>query len=182
MRLAVFEPDIPQNLGAMLRLAACIGVPVDIIAPCGFPFSAEAPLGTPGLRRVVLDYAPLAEIAGHTLWTAFCAARTRTGNGAGRGRLVLLTTAAESTHLGFAFRDDDTLLVGRESSGVPPHVHAAADARLRIPMAPGARSLNVVTAAAIALGEALRQTSGFPVAAGPRTGRPLSPNLRETVP
>jgi tRNA (cytidine/uridine-2'-O-)-methyltransferase len=130
-------------------LAACLGVGLDVIEPCGFPLSDRA------LRRAAMDYAGQAEIARHDSWAAFRAAR------AGE-RLVLFTTrAAEPLH-GFAFRPGDVLLFGRESAGVPDEVHAAADARLLIPIRPQTRSLNVVTAAAVALGEALRQTGGFP--------------------
>jgi tRNA (cytidine/uridine-2'-O-)-methyltransferase len=130
-------------------LAACLGVGLDVIEPCGFPLSDRA------LRRAAMDYAGKAEVVRHDSWAAFRAAR------AGE-RLVLFTTkAAEPLH-GFAFRPDDVLLFGRESAGVPDDVHAAADARLLIPIRPETRSLNVVTAAALALGEALRQTGGFP--------------------
>jgi tRNA (cytidine/uridine-2'-O-)-methyltransferase len=130
-------------------LAACLGVGLDVIEPCGFPLSDRA------LKRAAMDYAGQADIARHDSWAAFRAAR------AGE-RLVLFTTrAAEPLH-GFAFRPGDVLLFGRESAGVPDEVHAAADARLLIPIRPQTRSLNVVTAAAVALGEALRQTGGFP--------------------
>ena len=149
MRLALFEPDIPQNVGAMVRLGACLGVPIDVIEPCGFAFDPRR------LRRVALDYIDHAEIARHSSWNAYTAAR-------GAGRLVLLTTAASTRHVDFAFRADDTLVVGRESVGAPEMVHAAADARVRVPLRPGLRSLNVATAAAIVLGEALRQINGFP--------------------
>lgn len=149
MRLAVFQPDIPQNLGGSIRLTACLGVGLDVIEPCGFPLSDRA------LRRAAMDYTAAAEVARHESWAAFRAARAGS-------RLVLFTTrAAEPLH-GFAFRPQDVLLFGRESAGVPDEVHAAADARLVIPIRPETRSLNVVSAAAIALGEALRQTGGFP--------------------
>jgi tRNA (cytidine/uridine-2'-O-)-methyltransferase len=151
MRLALFEPDIPQNAGAMLRLAACLGLAVDVVGPCGFHLSDRA------LRRAGMDYLDRVALVRHASWHAFRAVQD--------GRLVLLTTRGARTHLDFAFRPDDTLMVGRESAGVPDFVHAAADARLRVPMAAGLRSLNVVTAAAIVLGEALRQTGGFPQAA-----------------
>jgi tRNA (cytidine/uridine-2'-O-)-methyltransferase len=151
MRLALFQPDIPQNLGAALRLGACLGVAVDVVEPCGFPLS------DPAMRRAALDYAAQAEIVRHSGWRAFLEHPERTA-----GRLVLFTTlGAEPLH-DFQFRAGDTLLFGRESAGAPPEVHDAAQARLRIPLASGARSLNVVTSAAIALGEALRQTGGFP--------------------
>lgn len=147
MRLAIFEPDIPQNAGALIRLGACLGAGIDIIEPCGFLFSDA------GFRRARLDYAESADVVRHTSWDAFLAVRT--------GRLVLLTTKADETYIRFMFAPDDTLLLGRETAGVPGHVHHAAAARLRIPMRPGLRSLNVAQAAAMVLGEALRQTDGF---------------------
>jgi tRNA (cytidine/uridine-2'-O-)-methyltransferase len=148
MRLALFQPDIPQNLGAAIRLAACMGAPLDIIEPCAFP------LGDRAVRRVALDYAPLTELLRHADFAAFLAHPARQ-----EGRLVLLTTHGADNLYRFAFAAGDTLLLGRESAGVPEEVHAAAQARLKVPMVPGARSLNVVTAAAMALGEALRQTA-----------------------
>lgn len=148
MRMALFQPDIPQNLGAAIRLAACLDVGLDVIRPAAFP------LGARELRRAAMDYRGLAEPCLHDSWAAFLDARPD------GGRLVLLTTAAETDLLDFAFRDDDMLLLGRESAGVPQAVHDAADARLRIAMAAGARSLNVVVAAAMALGEARRQLRG----------------------
>ena len=147
MRLALFEPDIPQNTGALLRLGACLGVPVDIIEPCGFHLDDRR------LRRVGMDYLDLAEMTRHGSWQAYDSART--------GRLVLLTTAAERPYTDFAFEAADNLLFGRESAGVPQAVHAAADARLRVPLRRAARSLNVALAAAMVLGEALRQTGRF---------------------
>jgi tRNA (cytidine/uridine-2'-O-)-methyltransferase len=151
MRLALFQPDIAPNAGAMLRLCACFGVAADIIEPCGFVWSDAK------LRRAGMDYLDRVSLQRHASWEAYRAAR-------GAGRLILLTTRGDVALPDFAFRADDTLLVGRESAGVPDAVHAAADARLVIPMVPGARSLNVAMAAAIALGEALRQTGGFPAA------------------
>jgi tRNA (cytidine/uridine-2'-O-)-methyltransferase len=148
MRLALFEPDIPQNLGAFIRLAACLGAPLDIIEPCGFPVDDKR------IRRAAMDYVDLARIVRHASWEAFRHDRTP-------GRLVLLTTSGAARFPHIAFRADDTLLLGRESAGVPPEVHAAADIRLRIPLQRGLRSLNVVLAAAMVLSEALRQTSGF---------------------
>jgi tRNA (cytidine/uridine-2'-O-)-methyltransferase len=148
MRIALFEPDIPQNTAAIIRLAACLDIPVDIIEPCGFVFS-EA-----GFRRAGLDYIERAEVVRHESWSAFQDALA--------GRLILLTTKAEMRHTDFAFAPSDTLMMGRESSGVPDIVHAAADARLRIPLKPGLRSLNVAQAAAMAVGEALRQINGYP--------------------
>lgn len=147
MRLALFQPDIPQNLGAAIRLAACLDAGLDVIRPAAFP------LGARELKRAAMDYRGLVEPALHDSWDAFLAAQ-------GPGRLVLLTTAGATDLHDFAFRADDVLLLGRESAGVPPDVHDRADARLRIAMAPGARSLNVVVAAAMALGEARRQLRG----------------------
>jgi len=154
MRLALFQPDIPQNLGAAIRLTACLGVALDVIEPCGFPLSDTA------IRRAAMDYAAIAQVKRHAGWGDF------RGDPARAGRLVLFTTRAAEPFHAFAFRADDILLFGRESAGVPDEVHAAADARLVIPLAPGARSLNVVTAATLALGEALRRTNGFPTPAG----------------
>lgn len=154
MRLALFQPDIPQNLGAAVRLTACLGVSLDVIEPCGFPLSDAA------IRRAAMDYASIADVRRHASWTNFLDNPERCG------RLVLFTTAAEARLHDFVFRPDDTLLFCRESAGAPPEVHAAANARLIIPLAAGARSLNVVTAATLALGEALRQTNGFPTGSG----------------
>ncbi|HUZ72746.1 MAG TPA: tRNA (cytidine(34)-2'-O)-methyltransferase [Stellaceae bacterium] len=149
MRLALYEPDIPQNAGAILRLGACLGVAVDIIEPCGFGLDDRR------LRRAGLDYAARAALARHASWEDFLAAR-------GTGRLILLTTAGDVAYHRFAYRGDDTLLLGRESAGVPAAVHRRADARLRVPLVPAARALNVALAAAIVLGEALRQTGSLP--------------------
>ncbi len=150
MRLALYEPDIPQNTGALLRLAACFGVAVDLIEPFGFVFDDRR------LRRAALDYAALARVDRHPSWAAFLAERPRDS------RLVLLTTAGDAALDRFAFERDDTLLLGRESAGVPPAVHAAADARVVIGLRAPARSLNVAQAGAIALFEALRQTCQLP--------------------
>lgn len=158
MRLALFQPDIPQNLGAAIRLAACLGVPLDVIEPCGFPLSDAA------IRRAAMDYAAIAQVTRHSGWEVF------RGDAAQLGRLVLFTTDGATPFHDFAFAASDILLFGRESAGVPEEVHAAADARLIIPMARGARSLNLVTAATLALGEALRQTRAFPAA--PETDLP----------
>jgi len=148
MRLALYEPDIPQNTGALLRLAACLGLGVDLIEPAGFILSDRK------LRRAGMDYIDLVPLRRHASWTAFDQACS--------GRLVLLTTHADTPYCDFSFAPDDILLLGRESAGVPDAVHARADARLRVPMVPGARSLNVALAAAMVLSEALRQTHGFP--------------------
>jgi tRNA (cytidine/uridine-2'-O-)-methyltransferase len=150
MRLALFQPDIPQNLGAAIRLGACLGVPLDVIEPCGFPLSDAA------IRRSAMDYAAMAEVKRHAAWADFRA------DSADRGRLVLFTTLADRSFHDFAFQATDILLFGRESAGVPDDVHDVADARLVIPLMPGARSLNVVAAATLALGEALRKTHSFP--------------------
>src|SRR5579862_1535323 len=149
MRLALFEPDIPQNTGAILRLAACWGVAVDLIEPFGFLWSDRQ------LKRAGMDYLGQVAIARHASWARFCADRPP-------GRLVLLTTHGTVPHHRFAFAADDILLLGRESAGVPPAVHEAADARLAIPMRAGLRSINVALAAAIVLGEALRQLEAWP--------------------
>jgi len=149
MRLALFEPDIPQNTGTILRLAACLGVPVDVIGPCGFPFSDK------GLRRAGLDYLELVDLTTHSSWAAFLADRVP-------GRLLLLSTGAATPYTSLAYEPSDVILVGRESSGVTPEVRATADIAVRIPIVVAARSLNVALAAAIVLGEALRQTGGFP--------------------
>lgn len=151
LRLALYEPDIPQNAGTLIRTAACLGFAVDLIEPAGFSLDDRH------LRRAGLDYLDLAALVRHSGFAAFDE-RVR---GEGR-RLVLLTTAATKSHLDFAFRTDDVIMVGRESAGVPDRVHDRADARLRIPMHPERRSLNVAIAAAIVLAEALRQTGGFP--------------------
>ena len=149
MRLALFEPDIPQNTGALIRLGACLGVGLDIIEPCGFLWSDGK------LKRAGMDYLEHAEIVRHSSWSAFLKARPGQ-------RLVLLTTKGGQAYMDFAFRADDVLLLGRESAGVPDAVHERADARLRIPLRAGLRSLNVAQAGAMVLGEALRQTKGFP--------------------
>ena len=151
MRLALYEPDIPQNTGTMLRLAACLGVPVDVIGPTGFDITDKA------LKRAALDYIAHVDLQRHASFAAFETVRRARG-----GRLVLLTTHGETAYTDFAFRPGDTLLLGRESAGVPPAVHDLADARLRIPIQPGLRSLNVALAAAMVLGEALRQTGARP--------------------
>ena len=148
MRLALFQPDIPQNCGTLLRLAACLGVAVDIIEPCGFLWNDRL------LRRAGMDYLAEVEVARHSSWQAY--------RGQLQGRLILLTTKAAHSYSGFDFRADDNLLAGRESAGVPAEVHEAADESLLIPMRPGLRSINVALAAAMVLGEAMRQTGGFP--------------------
>ena len=157
-RLCLYQPDIPQNTGTMLRLAACLGVPVHIVEPAGFDVSDR------NLRRAGLDYLDRVAIARHVSWRAFEAWRREAG-----GRLVLATTRAALPYTELSWRPDDTILVGRESAGVPEEVHAAADARVVIPMQPGLRSLNVAVAAAMILGEAMRQTQAFPALSSPGT-------------
>jgi tRNA (cytidine/uridine-2'-O-)-methyltransferase len=148
MRLALYEPDIPQNLGAFIRLSACLGAPLDVIEPCGFPVDDKR------IRRAAMDYYDLANVTRHASWSAFQRDRMP-------GRLVLLTTAGTTRFPDVDFRSGDTLLLGRESAGVPVEVHQAADLRLRIPLQKSLRSLNVALAAAMVLGEALRQTNGY---------------------
>ncbi len=152
MRCALYQPDIPQNAGAILRLAACLGVAVDVIEPCGFLLDDRR------LRRAGMDYLDQVEMVRHRSWEDFLQAI----EGDGGARLVLLTTRGEAAHTDFAFRPDDVLVLGRESAGVPDEVHQAAAARVRVPLRPGLRSLNVALTAAIVLGEALRQTQGYP--------------------
>jgi len=148
MRIALFQPDIPGNVGTILRLAACFGVAVDIIEPCGFPFADRA------LKRAGMDYAAQAEVQRHQDWDAF---RT-----AAKGRLVLLSTKGKLTLDRGDFQPCDTLVMGSESAGAPDYVHRHASQILRIPLHDGFRSLNVAVAAGIALHEALRQTGELP--------------------
>lgn len=152
MRIALYQPDIPQNTGTILRMAACLDVAVDLIGPAGFDISDKA------LRRAGLDYLAHATLARHDGWTSFNAWRQAPAEGR---RLILLTTRAATSFHSFRFMSRDCLLLGRESAGVPDHVHEAADARVCIPMQQGMRSLNVAVAAAIVVAEALRQTGGF---------------------
>ncbi|WP_045836929.1 tRNA (cytidine(34)-2'-O)-methyltransferase [Hyphomicrobium sp. 99] len=154
MRLALFQPDIAQNTGTILRLCACFGIPVDVIGPTGFDMSDRA------LKRAALDYLPHVELSRYAGFDTFM--ETRAAATPPQGRLVLLTTKAATSHCDFRFAPDDTLMLGRESAGVPDTVHDRVDARITIPMRPGLRSLNVAVAAAIVLGEALRQTNGYP--------------------
>jgi tRNA (cytidine/uridine-2'-O-)-methyltransferase len=164
MRIALYQPDIPQNTGTILRLAACLGIEAHIIEPAGFPVSDRA------FRRAGMDYLDQVAIVRHANWAAF--ESWRSGAGA---RLILLTTGAPTSYLDHAFRGDDVLLFGRESSGVPEEVHAAADARLRIPMRAGLRSLNVAMAAAMAAGEAMRQAA----LSGKASGSPSKTHRRD---
>lgn len=151
LRLALYQPDIPQNTGTLLRTAACLGVAVDLIEPAGFAVTDR------NLRRAGLDYLDAAVLTRHPSWATFDAARRAAGR-----RLVLLTTRGRTVHVGFDFRADDVIMVGRESAGVPEAVHAIADARLVVPMRPGLRSLNVAVAAVMVLGEALRRLDAYP--------------------
>ena len=146
MRIALYEPDIPQNTGTILRMCACLGIDAHIIEPSGFPVTDRA------FRRAGMDYVDSVNITRHASFAAFEDWRARE-----QLRLVLLTTSADRSYLDHAFAADQVLLFGRESAGVPKIVHKAADARLRIPMQPGMRSLNIAVAAAIVSGEALRQ-------------------------
>lgn len=146
MQLALFQPDIPQNLGAAIRLSACFRAPLHIIEPCGFALTDKA------LRRAAMDYAGLADVRRHDGWAGFHAAARASGH-----RLILLTTKGAQPLWTTPMLPGDIFVCGRESAGAPDNVHHAADMRAFIPLAPGARSLNVVTAAAIALGEASRR-------------------------
>jgi tRNA (cytidine/uridine-2'-O-)-methyltransferase len=149
LRIALYQPDIAGNVGTILRLSACMGVPCDIIEPCGFPFSDKA------LKRAGMDYATAANVQRHLDWDAF--------RSTVKGRLVLMTNRGAVGLYDAQFQPDDVLLMGSESAGVPEDIHDQADLRIRIPMAAGFRSLNVAVAAGIALGEALRQTAQLPV-------------------
>lgn len=142
--IAAYQPDIPQNLGALMRLSVCFDTPLHVIEPCGFPFSAKA------VRKAAMDYAAEAEVIAHASWGAFQAQRPD-------GRLVLMTTKGAKPLWDHEFRADDIILMGRESAGAPDEVHAAADARLLIPMPGGGRSLNIAMAAGITVAEAARQ-------------------------
>ncbi|OUR78569.1 tRNA methyltransferase [Alphaproteobacteria bacterium 46_93_T64] len=152
MEIALYQPDIAPNVGTLIRLGACMGAPIHIIEPCGFPF------GTKDLRRAVMDYAQIAEITRHSSWEVFCAATQHQ-------RHVLLTTKSAIAYTDFAFNADDILLLGRESAGVPDEVHQSCAGKVTIPMQNEARSINVALAASMVLGEALRQTDAFPTQA-----------------
>ena len=149
MRLVLYQPDIPQNTGTTLRLAACLAVPVDIVQPTGFVWSETK------MRRAGMDYLDLADVTMHQSWERFLLDR-------GPGRLVLLTTRGASSLPDTVFQSDDHLILGRESAGVPDDVHEIADLAVKIPMRPEARSLNVAISAGIVLAEGLRQTAGWP--------------------
>ncbi len=145
MRLALYQPDIPQNCGTLIRLGAAVGVPIDIIEPCGFLLDDKR------MRRAHMDYIDLVNLARHADWIAF-------QNSYSGARRILLTTKTQQSYLKFNFRADDILVLGRESSGVPDDVYEAVDECITVPMQSGARSLNVAIAAAMVIGEALRQT------------------------
>ena len=148
MRLCLFEPEIAGNVGAVMRLGACMGVPVDLIEPMGFEWDDKR------VRRTAMDYVDHVDVARHPSFQVFREATP--------GRLILFTTKGVASPYDFEFLHDDILLFGKESGGVPPEVTKASDARLRIPIRPDVRSFNLATSAAIALGEALRQTGGLP--------------------
>lgn len=150
VRLALYEPDIPQNTGTLLRLAACLGVAIDVIGPCGFVWSDSR------MRRAGLDYLHAVDLTRHISWSSYWADREGQV-----GRLVLLTTGAATAYTQFTYRPGDTLLLGRESAGVPDTVRQVVDAAVVIPMVAGMRSLNVAVAGAMVVGEALRQIEGF---------------------
>jgi tRNA (cytidine/uridine-2'-O-)-methyltransferase len=151
VRLALYQPDIPQNTGTILRLAACMNVGVDIIEPCGFVLDDKR------MRRAGMDYLHRVDLVRHNSWDAFLKSKRDAG-----GRLLLLSTKAAHIYTDFSYEEKDTLLLGRESEGVPQEVHDEADERLIIPMAEGMRSLNVAITGAMVLGEALKQTNKFP--------------------
>lgn len=150
MRLALYQPDIPQNLGAALRLCACLGVALDVIEPCGFPLTDSA------MKRAALDYGDKAKVSRHASFAAFRAAPERAN-----GRLVLIETDGALNFQDFAFSTGDTLVLGRESAGSPGELYEAAQASVRIPMMRGLRSLNVISAGTVVLTEALRQTGAW---------------------
>jgi tRNA (cytidine/uridine-2'-O-)-methyltransferase len=150
MKIALYEPDIPQNTATILRLCACLGVEAHLIGPAGFPMTDRA------FRRAGMDYLDQVALERHVSWAAF--------DGWRRGqslRLILMSTQADVTYLGCGYGANDVILLGRESVGVPEAVHQAADLRVKIPMRDGMRSLNVALACAMVVGEALRQTGGF---------------------
>lgn len=149
MKVALYQPDIAANFGAIMRSCACFGVPLEVIEPCGFPLSEKS------LRRAAMDYGQPQNVTRHQSWDSFTESPRQ-------GRLVLLTTKGATPLPGFTFEPDDILLFGRESAGVPDDVHAAVNARVVIPMATGARSLNLSNSVAVTLYEALRQTGRLP--------------------
>ncbi|MGL4288462.1 MAG: tRNA (cytidine(34)-2'-O)-methyltransferase [Phreatobacter sp.] len=153
IRIALYQPDIAQNAGTIMRLAACLGLGIDIVEPSGFPVSDRS------FRRAGMDYLDHVDWRRHDDFTAFEATRRSENR-----RLILMTTRAALPYAGFAYQADDILMAGRESAGVPDAVHEAADGRIVIPMRPGLRSLNVAVSVAMVAGEALRQLNGFPTA------------------
>ncbi len=157
MNITLFQPDMPANVAAAIRLAACLAVPVSIIEPCGFIWDERR------MRRVGMDYLDRVSPKRWPSWEQFNHARLAEGS-----RLVLLTTKASKDYHRIDFQPSDILLGGRESAGVPDEVHAASDLKIKVPMSPDVRSLNLVTSLAIVIGEALRQTDGFPKSAGPK--------------
>ena len=154
MRLALFQPDIPQNTGTLLRLGACLDIELDIIEPCGFIFSERT------LKRAGMDYLDMVRYRRHHSWEHFL--QYRAEHPEEYGRIVLLTTHASEPYYNFEFRPNDIIMMGRESAGVPEEVHQTADARLLIPMNHNARSINVAVSAVMVVGECLRQVNGFP--------------------
>ncbi len=153
MQIALYQPDIPPNTGTIIRMAACLGVRVNIIEPCGFPF------GEKSFRRAGMDYIDQSMITRHKSWDLFI-------DNIGSSRLILLSTKAAQPYTDMTYKDDDIILLGRESAGVPDDVHNHADERVIIPMTPKTRSLNVAVSASMVLGEALRQTNQFPSMTG----------------
>ena len=151
VRLALFEPEIPQNTGTLLRLGACLGIPIDVIEPCGFVLHERR------MRRAGMDYVALANMTRYDNWDTFYDEAENKGR-----RLILIDPSAQSNHLSFSFTNKDTLILGKESNGFPEKVHTQISTRLKIPMYKGARSLNVAIAGALVAGEALRQIDGFP--------------------
>lgn len=150
MRLALYQPDIAQNVGSLIRLCACLEVPLDIIEPCGFPFDMRR------IRQTAMDYVEHVELVRHASWDAFLHAK-------GNARLCLLTTKGSTPHHQMEYQGDDILLCGRESAGVPEEVHARVDLRVKIPLASHTRSFNIASAATIVLAEGLRQTNQWPM-------------------
>lgn len=151
MKIVLFQPDIAQNLGAAMRLSACLGVSLEVIEPCGFPLTAKA------LRRTAMDYGVPDQLIRHKNWQIFEKTESSQGN-----RIVLMTTKSALPITEFTFKPTDTLLFGQESAGAPEYVHERADARVYIPLANGMRSLNLVSSASIAVFEALRQSERLP--------------------
>lgn len=154
MRLALFQPDIPQNTGTLLRLGACLDLSIDIIEPCGFVFSKQT------LKRAGMDYLDLVNYKRHNSWDDFL--EHKNNHPEEYGRIILLTTKASKPYTDFQFLPNDIILMGRESAGVPDCVHKIADSRLIIPMNKNARSINVAISAVMVIGEALKQTNLFP--------------------